>query len=160
MRSSAFGVLALLAGSACASHNNAATTTPAAADGATATQASAPVSRNRDIITKDELSKPSVVNMTVLDAIRSLRPQFLTVRGLNTMAAKENNDGKNGAPISDQESGKVHASIDGAKIVPLEELSGLRAGSVAEVRYLTPAAAMQKFGGTSRNGPVILVKTM
>ena len=160
MRSSALGVLALLAGSACASHPAATTTTPVAAEGPTATQASAPATRNRDIITRDELTKPSVVNMTVLDAIKSLRPQFLTVRGLNTMAAKENNDGEHGKPISDQESGKVHASIDGNKIVPLEELSSLRAGSVVEVRLLTPAAAMQKFGGTARNGPVILVKTM
>lgn len=159
MRPSALGVLALFAGSACASNPAASNTTPVAADGATATQASAPT-RNRDIISRDELTKPSVVNMTVLDAIKSLRPQFLTVRGLNTMAAKENNDGANGRPITDQESGKVHASIDGNKIVPLEELSTLRAGSIAEVRFLSPAAAMQKFGGSSRNGPVILVKTM
>lgn len=158
MRPSALGVLALLAGSACASNPAASNTTPVAADGATATQASAPT-RNRDIISRDELTKPSVVNMTVLDAIKSLRPQFLTVRGLNTMPAKENNNA-NGRQIIDQESGKVHASIDGNKVVPLEELAGLRAGSVAEVRFLNPAAAMQKFGGSSRNGPVILVKTM
>jgi len=97
--------------------------------------------------------------MTVLDAVRSLRPQFLTVRGLNTMAAKENNN-PDGKSLTDQESGKPHASYDGNKIVPLEELSSLRAGSVAEVRFLNPAAAMQKFGGSARNGPVILVKTM
>ena len=149
MRQRALGVLALLAGSACASHK-AETAAPAPADGATATQqASAPATRNRDIITRDELTKPSVVNMTVLDAIRSLRPSFLTVRGMQTIPG-----------ASDQESGKVHASIDGNKVVPLEELSAIRAGSVAEVRFLAPAAAMQRFGGTARNGPVILVETM
>ena len=62
--------------------------------------------------------------------------------------------------VVDQESGKVHASIDGNKIVPVEELAGIRAGTVVEVRFLSPAAAMQRFGGTSRQGPVILVKTM
>ena len=157
MRSSAV-VVALIAAGACAS--NSASTPVAAGTSATATQQAAePVNRNRDLITRDELTKPSVANMTVLDAIRSLRPQFLTNRGLNTMAAKQNNDPE-GKSLTDQESGKVHASIDGNKVVPLEELSTLRAGSIAEVRFLNPAAAMQKFGGTARNGPVILVKTM
>jgi hypothetical protein len=153
MRSSAFGVIALIAGGACASQTAA---TPAVA-GVTATQQSAsPANRNRDLITRDELTKPSVVNMTVLDAVRSLRPHFLTVRGTNTVPAKT----ATGQQVVDMESGKVHASIDGNKIVPIEELSSLRAGSVAEVQYLSPAAAMQKFGGASRQGPVILVKTM
>jgi hypothetical protein len=156
MRSSAFGVLALLAGSACAS---APKTEPVT--GATATQQSAaPTNRNRDVITRDELNKPSVVNMTVLDAVKSLRPQFLTVRGQNTVPAKSGNDPINGTQLVDQESGKVHASIDGNKVVPLEELGGIRAGAVVEVRFLSPAAAMQKFGGAARNGPVILVTTM
>jgi hypothetical protein len=152
MRTPALGVLAILAGSACAK--------PASvpANGPTATQAATP-SRNRDVITRDELTAPSVSGLTVLDAVRSLRPQFLTVRGQNTMPAKENNDPA-GRQLVDLESGKVHASIDGNKIVPVEELSGLRAGSVLEVRFLSPAAAMQKFGGSSRQGPVILVKTM
>lgn len=150
MRSSALGVLALLAGSACAS---APKTDPIT--GAPAAQQSAP-SRNRDIITRDELTKPSVVNMTVLDAVRSLRPHFLTVRGENTIPVRY----PDGQQAVDQESGKVHASVDGNKIVPIEELSGIRAGSVLEVRFLSPAAAMQKFGGTARQGPVILVKTM
>ena len=158
MRPSAFGVVALIAAGACASKS--ATTPPATgatASGATATQQSAePTNRNRDLITRDELTKPSVVNMTVLDAVRSLRPHFLTVRGTNTVPAKD----ATGRQVVDQESGKVHASIDGNKIVPIEELQGIRAGNVAEVRFLSIAAAMQKFGGTARNGPVILVKTM
>lgn len=159
MRSSAFGVIALIAAGACASKS--ASTSPtasgAAAGGATATQQAAePTNRNRDLITRDELTKPSVVNMTVLDAIRSLRPHFLSVRGTNTVPAKN----AAGQQVVDQESGKVHASIDGNKIVPIEELQGIRAGNVTEVRFLSIAAAMQKFGGTARNGPVILVKTM
>ena len=153
MRSSAF-VVALIAAGACASKS--ASTPDAAGTTATATQQAAPANRNRDLITRDELTKPSVVNMTVLDAVRSLRPHFLTVRGTNTVPAKN----ASGQSVVDQESGKVHASIDGNKIVPIEELTSLRAGTVLEVRYLTPAAAMQRFGGTARQGPVILVKTM
>lgn len=150
MRTSALGVLAILAGSACAK--------PASipADGSPATQATAPASRNRDVITRDELTAPAVSGLTVLDAVRSLRPQFLTVRGQNTVPAKD----AYGQQLVDQESGKVHASIDGNKIVPIEELAGIRAGTVSEVRFLSPAAAMQRFGGSSRQGPVILVKTM
>jgi hypothetical protein len=154
MRIRALGTLAILAGGGCAKP----ATIPA--DGPSATQASAPTNRNRDLITHDELSAPSVSGMTVLDAIRSLRPQYLSVRGQNTMPAKENNDPEKGRQLVDQESGKVHASIDGLKVVPLEELASLRAGTVVEVRFLNPAAAMQRFGGAARQGPVILVKTM
>jgi hypothetical protein len=153
MRANVFGVVGLLALGACASR-------PAAvATGAEATQASAPT-RNRDVITKEELTAPSVASLSVLDAVRSLRPHFLTVRGNNTMPAKSGTDPIGGTQLVDQESGKVHASIDGSKIVPVEELAGIRAGTVVEVRFLSPAAAMQRFGGTSRQGPVILVKTM
>ena len=152
MRSTAFIGFALAATAACAGR-----TAPAAAGGEATTSATTTApSRNRDVITRDELSKPSVVNMTVLDAVRSLRPQFLTNRGMNTIPAKK----EDGTQVVDGESGKVHASIDGNKIVPLEELSGIRAGNVVEIRLLSPAAAMQRFGGASRQGPVILVKTM
>ena len=34
------------------------------------------------------------------------------------------------------------------------------ASTVVEIRFLNPAAAMQKFGGSALEGPVILVKTM
>lgn len=149
MRANVFGVVGLLALGACASR-------PAAvATGAEATQAAAPA-RNRDVITRDELTAPSVAPLTVLDAVRSLRPHFLTVRGMNTVPAKT----ANGEQVTDQESGKVHASIDGGRIVSVDELAGLRAGTVVEVRFLSPAAAMQRFGGAARQGPVILVTTM
>src|ERR1043165_9218001 len=119
MRSSALSVLALFVGGACASAPKEPPVAGAAGSAnAGATQQSAPARANRDVITRDELTKPSVANMTVLDAIKSLRPQFLTVRGTNTMAAKENND-PDGRPINDMESGKPHASIDGNKIVPV-----------------------------------------
>ena len=150
MRPSGYAGLLMVALAGCA-------TRPAAVPtGDGATQAAATPTRNRDIITREELSAPSVNGLTVLDAVKSLRPHFLTVRGQNTVPAKD----AQGKQLVDQESGKVHASIDGNRIVSVEELAGLRAGTVVEVRFLSPAAAMQRFGGTARQGPVILVKTM
>lgn len=117
------------------------------------------VNRNRDLITHEDLQAPSMVGLSVLDAVRSLRPQFLTVRGSNTAAAKDKND-PNGAQLVDQEAGKPHASIDGNKVVALEELASIRASTVKEIRFLNPSAAHQKFGGQAREGPVILVIIM
>ena len=119
------------------------------ADGAEASQAAAP-NRDRSVITRDELNVPSITGLTVLDAIRTLRPTFLTNRGLSTVPVRG----------ADMEVGRVHASIDGTRIVTVDELANLRAGTVAEIRLLTPAQAMQKFGSNARQGPVILVKTM
>jgi len=42
----------------------------------------------------------------------------------------------------------------------VEELKRLHVNGVVEIRLLGPAAAMQKFGGSAREGSVILVLTM
>jgi hypothetical protein len=150
MHAKTLNLLVLAAATACASHSS------PSATGGSASQTAVPATRNRDIITVDELHAPAVSGLSVLEAVKTLRPHFLTVRGLNTVPAKD----ADGRQVTDQESGKVHVSLDGNKIVALEELNGIRAGTVIEVRYLNPSAAMQKFGGTAREGPVILVKTM
>jgi hypothetical protein len=145
MRTRVVGLVALLALSGCVTK-----TTPPATD-ADADAAEAPArGRNRDIITRQELQVPSITGLTVLDAIRTLRPHFLTNRGLSTVPVQG----------ADMEVGRVHASIDGTRVVTVDELANLRAGTVAEIRLLSPAAAMQKFGSNSRQGPVILVRTM
>ena len=47
--------------------------------------APAPTSRNRDVITQDDLaSDPTLRAQSVLEVIRALRPQFLSERGTNT----------------------------------------------------------------------------
>src|SRR4051812_30628850 len=122
----------------------------------TADPTTAPIRGNRYVIGAEELNGPRVSNLTVLDAVRTLRPQFLTVRGQNTAPVKD----AQGNQIIDEEAGKVHASIDGNRVIALNELNNIRAGTVFEVRYLNVAEAMQKFGGTAREGPVILVKTI
>ena len=103
-------------------------------------------SRNRDLITQDDLAvDPTLRAQSVLEVIRVLRPQFLNERGTNT--------------YSDPEAGKVHASIDNARIISLAELQSMHANEVIEIRYLNVAQAMQKFGTAARQGPVILVIT-
>jgi hypothetical protein len=133
-----------------------------------AEQQAAP-NRNRDVITHEELQAPAVVGLSVLEAVRSLRPRFLTVRGLNTLPAMDCPKsgvactptlGPNGMPLTDDESGKVHSSIDGTRVGPLDDLSAIRANTVKEIQYLDVPTAHQKFGNASRAGPVILVVTM
>jgi hypothetical protein len=111
--------------------------------------------RDRNVITRDELADPAMSGRNVLEVVRLLRPQFLTVRGTHTV--QDTATARRG--VVDQEAGKVHASIDGAKIVAVDELAGLNASTVVEIRFLTPSQAMQRFGGAARQGPVILVKT-
>ena len=106
--------------------------------------------RDRDVITKDEMTRANVGSQSVLDVVSNLRPAFLNVRGLHNVAAAG----------GDPEAGKVHGSIDGNKLISVEELRGVLAATVKEIRFLNPAAAMQRFGGSAREGPVILVTTM
>jgi len=114
--------------------------------GASPEQQSASRRGDRDVITQEELSQPSVRAQSLLDLIRSTRPHFLNQRGKNSH--------------SDDEAGAVHVSIDNGRILPLQELANIHAGTAFEVRYLNPAAAMQMFGGAAREGPVILVRTI
>jgi hypothetical protein len=117
--------------------------------------------RNRDIISHDELQAPGVISMSVLEAVQSLRPQYLVVRGQHGLPAGQTPSGVNGSKqINDNEPGSVHISIDGGRIGPLSDLSALRANAIKEVHYLNPAQAQLRFGGASREGPVILVVTM
>jgi hypothetical protein len=119
--------------------------TPATDVGASPEQQSAS-RRDRDVITQEELSQPSVRAQSLLDLIRSTRPHFLNQRGKNSH--------------SDDEAGAVHVSIDNGRILPLQELANIHAGTAFEVRYLNASAAMQRFGGAAREGPVILVTTV
>jgi hypothetical protein len=133
-------VLLSVAG-ACAS--SAANPSPAPAG-----QEQAPAGRNRDLISQDELSAdPGLRSLSVLEVVRTLRPHFLSERGVHKSE-------------SDPEAGKVHVSIDNGRIVPLSELNGIHAGAVIEIRYLSSAQAMQKFGGAAHQGPVIAVRTV
>lgn len=111
---------------------------------------------NRDVITEADIAAdPALKAQSVLEVIRRLRPHFLTDRGTSGMTAQDDR----GNTYGDPEAGKVHVSIDNARVSPLSELSALHAGNVVEIRFLNVAQAMQKFGTLSRQGPVIFVKT-
>jgi hypothetical protein len=145
-----FGTCLLLAaGAACSSGGASRAESDASAQPETS------VRRDRTVIRRDELADPAVAGRNVLEAVRSLRPQFLTVRGTHTL--QDTATARRG--MVDPEAGKVHASIDGTKVVSLDELASIPASSVMEIRFLTPAQAMQRFGGAAREGPVILVTT-
>lgn len=107
--------------------------------------------RNRDLISQEELSAdPAMRAQSVLDVVRALRPHFLNDHGTSSLGA---------GGMSDPEAGKVHVSIDNGRIVGLSELRSMHANEVLEIRYLNSGQAMQKFGSTARQGPVILVST-
>src|ERR1051325_2643813 len=134
----------------CAKHNAPADSpTP---EGGAANAQQAP-NRNRDVITHEELQAPGVVGLDVLEAVRSLRPQYLVVRGQHELPAGQTSDGKNGSKsVNDFESGKVHSSIDGGRVGPLDDLTKIRANTIKEIRYLNPVAAHQRFGGAAKEG--------
>lgn len=125
-----------------------------AATSATPAAAAVSVRRDPNIITKEELADPALSSLDVLAAIRSLRPNFLTNRGTQTIAYTGN------AGMADGEAGKVHASIDNAGVISLDELKRIPVKGVVEIRLLSSAAAMQRFGGSAKQGPVIVVRTM
>jgi len=140
--------IVLVTASACASGGGA---SPSTGGGA-----SQRVSRDRNVITHEELSDPGLRAQSVLDAIRSLRPQFLSQRGVQSF--------KCGASTSDcqtdGDAGNVHASIDNGRILPIQELANMHVNSVIDIQFLPTAAAMQKFGTAALEGPVILVRTV
>src|SRR5262245_45092776 len=138
--------IVLVTASACASGGSATPSTSGAPQR---------VNRDRNLITQEELSASGLRAESVLDAIRSLRPQFLSQRGVQSF--------KCGASTSecqtDADAGNVHASIDNGRILPIQELANMHVNSVIEIQFLPTAAAMQKFGTAALEGPVILVRT-
>jgi len=117
--------------------------------------------RQRDVITKEELQDPAIRSQSVFEVVQLLRPQYLNDRGSHGIpySGTGGTDADKARLVVDPGTGRVHVSIDNGKIVSLDELKGLHANSVIEIRFLSPAAAMQKFGGAALEGPVILVRT-
>jgi hypothetical protein len=113
------------------------------------------VARNRDLISREELSDPALRAQSVLDIVKSLRPQFVSVRGTQGVRCKSKDE-----CVTDPDAGAVHVSIDNGRILPLDELANMHVNSVIDIQYLSASAAMQKFGGAAREGPVILVRTI
>jgi hypothetical protein len=102
-------------------------------------------SRSSDVISAAELAAPSVVNGDALEAVRRLRPRFLSARGASSIRVA-------GA-------GAVHVSIDGGNLLTVSHLSRMRPGDISEIRYLNASEATQRFGTNAAMGGVLLVKS-
>lgn len=102
-------------------------------------------SRTSDIITAAELSAASVSSGDALEAVRRLRPRFLTTRGSGSIRVAN--------------AGQVHVSLDGGPLQTLSFLSRMRLSEIEEIRYLNASEAAQRFGTASGSGGVILVKS-
>jgi hypothetical protein len=121
-----------------------------------------PTRRQRDVISKEELSAPAVRSQSVYEVVRTLRPHFLNDRGSHGIpySGSGGTDADKVREAVNPAAGRVHVSIDNGTLVSLDELKSLHANGVVEIRYLSAAAAMQKFGTKAMEGPVILVLTM
>jgi hypothetical protein len=102
--------------------------------------------RSSTLITRDELLEPSISGASALEAVRLLRPTFLTYRGANS--------------IRDPSAGVVRASIDGGRVVPVDDLQSIRVLEVRSIRFLSASDATQRFGVAAGGSPVILVERM
>ena len=102
--------------------------------------------RNANVITRDELSDPSLSGSTGLEAVRRLRPTFLTNRGAIS--------------LRDPNAGVVKVSIDGGTVGPLDDLDRVRTQEIRSIRYLSASDATQRFGVAANGSPVILVERM
>lgn len=107
--------------------------------------ASSAASRSSDVITAEELSAASVQSGDALEAVRRLRPRFLSSRGKGSIRIAN--------------AGAVHVSIDGGPLLTANYLARVRATDVAEIRYLNAADATTRFGTNAGSGGVLLVKS-
>ena len=138
------GALLLTALLGCASSPRPA---PASDDAATGGLAHVPrPRRNANVITRDELADPTLSGSSGLDAVRRLRPTFLTRRGATS--------------LRDPEAGVVKVSIDGHSLSPLSDLEQIRTSEIRSIIYLSASDATQRFGVASNGSPVILVERM
>ncbi len=131
-------------------------------------QAQGKPKKDRDLITRDELLEAADKSPDLYQAVKRLRPNFLTVlnRGPSSVGIKP---GANGGPPCDAVlqrdcPGRSDAVIslpvvyvDGMKTGEPDVLKGIATKNVEEVRYLTPTKAEMDYG-LGHEGGAILVK--
>ena len=99
--------------------------------------------RNRDVLTREEIQAPAQKDRDLLQIIRSLRPHFLSApRGVRSMA--------NGGPAP------VQLYVDDIHRGSLDELKSIKPEDVEEVRYLEPNRAQDQYGITHSGGAVLV----
>jgi hypothetical protein len=97
----------------------------------------------RDLLTREEILNSTAQQGDLLQAIHSLRPQFLAVpRGVYSRTSPAS------APIA--------VYVDRIRQSDLGSLRSISASRVAEVRYLDPTAASNEFGPTAAGGALLI----
>ncbi|MEO8561089.1 MAG: hypothetical protein ABI601_03380 [bacterium] len=103
------------------------------------------VSRNGDVISKEELQDPTIAGLDAMTAVRQLRPAFFRNRGPQS--------------FSNATAGQVQISQDFGPLQPLSQLSAIDTRSLQQVRYLNANDAQSRFGINANGGPVIVLLT-
>ncbi len=112
--------------------------TPAAA--LSSGQPAAPIRRNANLITADEIATLGGRAETALQIVEQLRPAMLRPRGGATSGAE---------PIA--------TYVDGVKVGDVEGLRSVQAAMISEIRYLNPNDATQRFGTGHTSGAIVIV---
>jgi hypothetical protein len=101
------------------------------------------VPRRQNLITREELNDPAIVDQNAYQAIRQLRPAFFKYRGPTSWTGNA--------------SGSVQISEDFGLLQPIGRLELLDTRTIVEIRYLNAEEATLRFGIKSDAGPVIVL---
>ena len=98
-------------------------------------------------LTADEIAE--VAALTAYEAVEYARPQWLRPRSLRAGTTPVMGGGDRTGPV---------VYVDGVRVGAIDELRRLRADTVAEMEYLSPSDATNRFG-TNHDTGAILVTT-
>ena len=101
--------------------------------------------RNPDVISRVELQDPTIAGTDAMTAIRQLRPAFFRTRGPQS--------------FSNAKAGLTQISQDFGPLQPVDNLKGIDARTLVEVRFLNAVEAQNRFGINANGGPVIVLLT-
>jgi hypothetical protein len=97
----------------------------------------------RDVLSRNEILKSNVAQGDLLQAIRSLRPEFLAPpRGKTTRR------GEAVTPLT--------VYVEGIRQTGTESLRNITASHILEVRYLDPTASATQFGPNAGGGALVV----
>jgi hypothetical protein len=112
----------------------------AACGGGTRARRDGPAPRDPNLITADEISRISVMN--AYDAVKRLRPQFLTPHGAVSLT-----DPRANIPV---------VYLDGMRYGDASALAGIDAAGIAAIRYISGPEAQQRFGTNNLAGAILV----
>jgi hypothetical protein len=102
-----------------------------------------PPLRQRDLLTREEILSSPAQDGDLLQAIHSLRPNFLAVpRGVYSRTSPTS------VPIV--------VYVDGIRQSDVGSLKSISASKVAQVKYLEPTAALNEFGSVAGGGAILI----